>query len=310
MLTALLIYLLLGPQETAPAVPPPPPLARLETDFQVTPFDAWWRTLDADREERWNAFFERLAVLPLDTNGRAEGPASPLPSGVAPSLELWAHFNRPALRQRVRFSRYIYDSVFGVEKRAEGEIFWDENSVRVDFRPPRNLPQGGETGTRTDRTGRLYKIVVSGAESYVVRGRSMITVNHDAKTFDRCEAPPLWLSGLYSLPASPFHEFRAADRAKTFAITTGPKHDPERQIHLKLEGLWRAWHQNYRTVEVLLDARTGGSQAMRLIDPAETRETVYVYEDFQRGGEGEVWDGNPFDPDLAGYVGTVLSVTR
>jgi hypothetical protein len=246
----------------------------------------------------------------LDRNGRTEQPAPPLPSGVAPSLELWAQFNRPALRQRVRFSRYIYDSVFGVEKRSEGEIFWDENSVRVDFCPPRNLPNAGENGTRQDRTGRPYKIAASGAESYLVRGRSTTIVNHDAKTFVRYEGPPLWPIGLCSLPASPFHKFRVTDRAQTFAITTGPKHDPERQIHLKLEGLWKAWHQNYRTVEVLLDAKTGRPQAMRVIDPAETRETVYVYEDFQRGGEGEVWDGNPFDPDLAGYAGTALSETR
>lgn len=207
MLTALLIYWLLGPQETVPAVPPPPPLPVVQAGPGGTLFDAWWRTLDADRAERWKAFFERLAILPLDTNGSAEGPAPPLPPGVAPSLELWAHFNRPALRQRVRFSRYIYDSVFGVETRAEGEIFWDENSVRVDLRPPRNLPKGGETGTRQDRTGRPYKIAASGAESYVVRGRSMTTVNHDLKTFDRCEDSPPWLSGLFSLPASPFMSF-------------------------------------------------------------------------------------------------------
>lgn len=303
MQTVLLAGWLLGQVNWASEVPPPPPLpVVVEADGGEGPLDGWARSLAESWDQSWKrAYAERVVVLPFDSHGRAEEDAPPLEPATASTLEQWARFNRPVLRYRVRFTRYVYEPISGVETRADGELFWDNTSSRLDLNPPASLPKPAVNPARKDRSGQPYRVVGEKKESYVVRGESVVVANHDEKTFVRHQEPPrnAWRARFPAI--SPFLDFDPADRQRTFAIYPGGGATTGERIHLRLRGLWDGWRRNYGRVEILLDPKTGRPQAMKIVD-SRAVQTVYVYQEVQRGGPGEVWNGDPFRLDLKGYV--------
>lgn len=306
MQTVLLACWLVGQVSWASEVPPPPPLpVVVEADSGEGPIDEWvWSVADS-WDQRWKrAYAERAAVQPFDGRGSAEEEAPPLEPATAASVELWARFNQPVLRYRVRFTRYVYEPISGVETRADGELFWDKTSARLDLNPPATLPKPAVNPARKDRNGQPFTVVGAKRQSYVVRGDSVVIANHHDKTFVRHQDPPqtAWKA---SYPAiSPFCAFDPADRGRTFAISAGSLATNEERIHLRLRGLWDGWRRNYGRVEVLLDRKTGRPQAMKIVD-AKAIQTIYAYQEVQRGGPGEIWSGDPFRLDLTGYVDAV-----
>lgn len=310
MQTVLLACWLVGQVSWASEVPPPPPLpVVVEADSGEDPLDGWARSLAESWDQNWKqAYAERSAVLPFDSHGRAEEDAPSLEPATASSVELWARFNQPVLRYRVRFTRYLYEPISGVETRADGELFWDQTSARLDLNPPAKLPKPGVNPARKDRSGQPYTVVGARRASYVVRGESVVVANHEEKTFVRHQEPPrnarnTWRARFPAI--SPFLKFDPADRQRTFAIDPGGLTATEERIHLRLRGLWDGWRRSYGRVEILLDPKTGRPQAMKIVD-SRAVQTVYVYQEVQRGGPGEVWHGDPFRLDLKGYADATL----
>jgi len=226
MQTVLLACWLVGQGSWASEVPPPPPLpVVVEADSGEGSIDEWvWSVADS-WDQRWKrAYAERAAVQPFDGRGSAEEEAPPLEPATAASVELWARFNQPVLRYRVRFTRYLYEPISGVETRADGELFWDQTSARLDLNPPAKLPKPGVNPARKDRSGQPYTVVGARRASYVVRGESVVVANHEEKTFVRHQEPPRNAQNTWRtrFPAiSPFLEFDPADRQRTFAIAPG-----------------------------------------------------------------------------------------
>lgn len=309
MTTALLACWLMVQEDAALALPPPPPLPVLvEAGPGETLLEERWKSLAKAWGESWSrAYAERALVQPLDGHGRAEEDAPPLEPAIASSLELWARFNQPVLRYRVRFHRYVYEPLTGIETRAEGEIWWDGKSTRLDLHPAGDLPLLGNNDARKNRNGEPYKVVGAKNESCLILGQSVIIANHDDKTFLKHQDPPQMPPGLGFPVISPFRDFDPADRARIFEISPGSQHAAGQRLHLRFRGLWDGWRSHYGRVEVLLNPKTGHPEAMKVVD-SRASQTVYVYDEIRRGGNGEVWTQNPFRLDLTGYVDVSLRV--
>ena len=294
-----LLGYLIGQEEAAPAVPPPPPLAvRVQADplpLQV------YRFLKEMREGVHRTPREQQVVDPLDGRGRVEDFEKPANPRLLAILEKWAAFNQPAARQRVRFQRYRYSTVFEREFRAKGEIRWEQDAIRFDLLPPDRLPESGINPARQARNGKPFQVLADDAFSYVQDGTSSLLIDQSKRTFLREESVFPWLASTAFAPLSPFREFSVDARFRKFDIEEVPR-GASGQIHLKFVGRWQAWAAHHSQVDVLLDPATGRPLAMRLIDPGKTTETVYVYEPVERGGPEQLWDQNPFQPNLNGYI--------
>ena len=268
-----------------PEVPPPSPLpVRVEID--VT--ECWWF---------WGAGPLFVSGVPNEVHSpwirQVDPPEADVPSvpqtdaAIVRVIERWADAVKDSKPRTVPFHRYIYDSVFGVEKRAEGAIGFDEASVRIMIGPDRSVMPEMTNSRRVTRTGRPFlvradegsAVVTLDSESVAIRyepndDRGRIQMPFDWRTSDR----PVPMTSLLE----PFRPFDAAQRCQKFHVELGPQHEPERRMHLVLKARSRAWYREFQTVELMLDAQTYEPIAMRSIDPAGTRETVYVYGEISR----------------------------
>lgn len=299
MLTLWLLGFLVGQEAAVPTVPPPPPLAsRVQADPLPVLIYRFFKEIgdDVRRTPR-----EQQVVDPLDGRGRVEDFEKPADPRLLAILEKWAAFNQPAARQRVRFQRYRYSTFFEREFRAKGEIRWRQDAIRFDLLPPDRLPDSGINPARIARNGKPFQVLAEEPLSYVQDGTFSLLLDHSKRTFYRGESLGSWFASMAFTPLSPFREFAVDARFRKFDIEEVPR-STSGQIHLKFVGRWQAWAVHHSQVDVLLDAATGRPVAMRLIDPARSTETVYVYEPVERGGPEQLWDHDPFRPDLNGYV--------
>jgi hypothetical protein len=277
MLDVLLFFYLAGREASEPLVPPPPPLSVL---------------VDTDRQ---NEFMARwvFGTTPLfDTGAVVDAPSMAsltTEPEVLRELAAWAAATRPSQRLEFRFSRYVYDDVFGREKRAVGTLTIDGENVRAETHPA-VVPADFANPARKTRHGRPFEVVADDGDVVTWNGTTVEVRPTSSSSPIRVaaplayqtkslfvHAPIMWLRML-----DPFQEFQAAERAKNFKVTFGSQNKPGIQVHLVLVGRSRKWHQDFSTVEVILRAGTYEPVAIRWFDPAGTKETVYVYKDISR----------------------------
>lgn len=299
MLILWFLGFLIGQEDASPAVPPPPPVAVRVQENSLSVLV--YRFLRGISEDAHRTPREQQVVDPLDGRGRVEDFEKPANPRLLAILEKWAAFNQPAARQRVRFQRYRYSTIFEREFRAKGEIRWEQDAIRFDLLPPDRLPDSGVNPARKAQNGKPFQVVAEEPLSYVQDGTFSLLIDHSKRTFYRGESVGGWFVSMAFTPLSPFRQFSVDARFRKFDIEEVPR-STSGQIHLKFIGRWQAWAVHHRQVDILLDESTGRPLAMRLVEPGQTAETVYVYEPVERGESGELWDNDPFRPNLEGYV--------
>lgn len=242
---------------------------------------------------------------------------------VVEQLRRWEHHTRNIQRLHGEFERYVYDSTFLVERRSEGE-FWYESPdhARIDLRASTRLPDPDpDTGVRLNplklgTNGQPFSVQADSPSRWVCRGDALLVMDETNKTFDVLDIPP-HLQGR-NITASPLpflFGINADAMQRRYNLAPGgmTTYRDRPVVHLQAGPKLEADRKEWGRAEVLLDPGTffkdGQGQpiyiplAIKLLDPSGQTETVYVfYPDKTKLNQTLFW-GNPFrDPGLlSGY---------
>lgn len=232
------------------------------------------------------------------------------PGDLEPVLQEWEDKTAGITRLEGSLQRYEYDSVFAIEKRAIGE-FWYEapDKGRIDFKPP-NLMAGGQPliSSKKDPQGNPYKLEAEEELTWVCDGKSIIQVEHEPKTYGVAEIPPQHQGENIMESPLPFLFGMKADKIKQrYRLSLGTQHgkpgsDGRKQYHIVALPLLQSDARNWQRAEVILDAEWCLPKAIKMIDPAGSKETVYVFPIAgMKGNKKCIWPLSPFKMQLWGY---------
>lgn len=233
------------------------------------------------------------------------------PADLEPILLEWEQKTAIITRLRGSLQRYEYDSVFAIEKRAIGE-FWYEapDKGRIDFKPaPRTHPETGKPllSGKKDPQGNPYKLEAEEEITWVCDGKSIMQIEHGPKTYGLAEIPPQHQGENIMESPLPFLFGMKADKIKQrYKLSLGSQHDKtgsdgRKKYHIVALPLLQSDARNWQRAEVILDAQYCLPSAIRLIDPAGSKETVYVFPLSGMKANEKIWLPNPFKMQLWGY---------
>ncbi len=196
--------------------------------------------------------------------------------------------------------RWEYDYVFNVVKHNTGKFYYESpDKGRIDLTPDK-----GKIGTVEARkhweNGQLveFKGVAGPAERWYCDGQLVTQVDVNQKQATRMLLPKQNqganiidgpLPFLFGMPAQKAIQ-RYDLELKNQNTTTG-------KATIRAIPLWPADAANYQLAEIILDTKTFLPSAVRLIDPAGTKETVFVFGDLKKNSRSLLPDwlgGNPF----------------
>lgn len=219
--------------------------------------------------------------------------------------------------------RWEYDYTFNVVKRNKGEFYYEQpDKGRIDLSPVKVemvKDQSGKPTPPTDtkkhwKTGQPVKFTVQSGtgERWYCDGQIVTQVDEKEKTATQLVIPPQNqgehiidgpLPFLFGMPADKaLRRYRMEivnwgkdDSGKPISVTL--------QVHPKL----RNDAANYQLATVILDLKTYLPIAVRMIDPAGTKETTYSFQALKPNARAGILptflglgEKDPFKPNLKG----------
>ncbi len=223
-------------------------------------------------------------------------------------LSDWETKTAKITKLRGRHERHEYDSVFQVEKRAIGSFWYQSpDKGRIDF----NVKEQPKlVGTRVKRApnGDPYQVVAEAPAIWNCDGTNILRINISDKTYDLIKIPANQRGENILDGPLPFLFGVKAEKLKArYFLELGSMHDPQgergpAQYHVVAKPREARDAKNWRQAEVVLNAKFCIPTAIRLTDPAGTKETVYVFDiRHMKANERLPWLSNPFKPRLSGY---------
>ena len=233
-----------------------------------------------------------------------------------PSKELWqllADWSKASdniQKLHGKHERHSYDRTFHVEKVAHGE-FWHEapDKGRIDVHPvkitPKMLADRKNPKAQVERKsdGTPYDLQSDDAERWICDGTRVFDIDERQKAASVAQLPPEVrgtniinspLPFLFGLPPQ-----KAIER---FDLTIVKDWRPKHQL-VQLRALPRTRQdaQNWSEAIFLLDTKTYLPTAVKLVDPAGTKDTVYKFKNMEINKNGiieKLLGKNPWDPRL------------
>jgi TIGR03009 family protein len=205
--------------------------------------------------------------------------------------------------------RYEYDSVFLVEKRAKGE-FWYEapDKGRIDF----NDKETASLDSPPPKSGpndQPYQVQLEPPSIWSCDGANIWQLNITDKSYDQIQIP-LHARGENIMDGPlPFLFGMKAEKAKQrYMMTLGARHNTKDRdgrtiYHIVAKPTLADDASNWSQAEAMLDSQYCLPKAIRLLDPAGSTETVYVFplEKMHANEKRWIWSRDPFKPDLGGF---------
>lgn len=253
------------------------------------------------------------AVAGAAPQNNEEPPAPPLDPRVDAILRNWEQRSSTIERLNGTFQRYVYDSVFGVEKRSNGQFYYQApDRGRLDFIEVKKseLPVPAVNQLRKTMNGTPFNIVSDTPQRWVCTGQAVLVIDDSMKTVQRIQIPPHFQGQNIADGPLPFLFGMKADKAvKRYGLTIGKKHS-QQVYHLVAKPKLQYDAQEWCQAEVMLDPETFLPAAIRTIDPAGTKDTVYVFDKGSLSTNSPLFAANPFDERKLG-IGSynVLQVT-
>lgn len=208
--------------------------------------------------------------------------------------------------------RRAYDLTFGREKIAHGE-FWYENpdKGRMDIKPVKITQQMLAERKKPDakverkKNGEPYDLTSGDPERWICDGEKMWDINDLRKEANVMVLPPEIRGTEIMNSPLPFLFGLPRDQAiRRFNMTIVRDYRPTYpvvRLHIKprLAKDARVWSE----AEVLLDTDSFLPRAVKLINPARTKDTRYTFSDMEINKNGGIWQGilgsTPWDPKLS-----------
>lgn len=221
-------------------------------------------------------------------------------------LQNWEQKTKNYVKLSGGHRRFVYDSVFQVEKRSDGDFYYEApDKGRIDIKQV-DIPAGAKS-QKLNAQGKPYSLQSDIPEKWICDGKQIAQANDERKEYMIHKIPKQDqginimdgpLPFLFGLPAR-----KAVER---YDFTLLPQTD-DRSVWLKVLPRRRQDSVNWKEAEVILDRSTYLPRAVKLINPAGTTETVYSFKDLKINEHAVISTifgrGNPFDikRTLRGY---------
>ena len=240
---------------------------------------------------------------------RARPPANDLVvQQVSPQLEKilqdWERNSSQIKSLHGTHERWVYNSVFEVEKRAKGIFFLETpDKGRIDLDGVKLAK--GVVSKRTGQSGNPYRVQSDRSEKWICNGNEIVVVNEDEKTFEVIPLPEeMRGKNIVNSPLPFLFGMKADEMKRRFELTL--KSNTKEMADIIAVPRLDADKQNYVEALIRLDKIRFLPIAVKLQhDVARTLETVYSFEVKYINDPG-IWnkivatfgDRDPFRPDL------------
>ncbi len=247
---------------------------------------------------------EQRLVRPAAEELRVNPPAQELWN----LLKKWEESSKKIRQLDGEHTRWEYDYVFNVVNRNFGEFCYQTpDKGRIDLLQDMKLLANKGAPMTEDKkhwkTGQslVFKLQSGNAQKWYCDGKLITTIDESTKTATKIIIPPQNqgvnitdgpLPFLFGMPAE-----KAIRRYQLQVLE-----EKNNKARLQALPLWRSDAANYQRAIIILDLKTYLPDAVQLIDPAGTKETVFVFKNMgvnapklaQRLGK------DPFTPNLKG----------
>ncbi|MBC7821864.1 MAG: hypothetical protein IAG10_33675, partial [Planctomycetaceae bacterium] len=225
----------------------------------------------------------------LDSN-QAVGITDSEAQQAAEAVERWRESTNRLASYEAEFNRWEYDYIFNEVKRGEGTFRWQEtDSWRLELRPKANSNSGTEQRKHWDN-GQLTSFRIQAGEPEIWSRRGDMITWEDGRLAEGSPGKRLSFqipresprpTGLWwDFAAQMFAQFT---RAPYFLP---PAKESQHKIQITRRDANELWlvlqptgdeAASYQQLTIILDQQTSLPRAIRLIDPAGTKETVITY---------------------------------
>ncbi len=250
--------------------------------------------------------------LPDDEEEPAPNNKLTRPAGEAlrvdkPSAELWELLKKWEVasakikRLEGEHRRWEYDYTFNVEKRNAGVFYYESpDKGRIDLKAfpsdskKTELKAHWKNGEQVE-----FKIQDGSFEKWYCDGQIVTQIDESAKTATRLIIPPQSQGEHITEGPLPFLFGMPAEKAiRRFRMSLDKVEN--NKATLTAWPLRRTDAANYQLATILLDLNTYLPDAVRLIDPAGTKETVFKFLKLKPNSKSiaEFFGNDPFKPNL------------
>ena len=176
--------------------------------------------------------------------------------------------------------RFVYDSVFQVEKRADGSFYYEApDKGRIDIEEVK-IPSGAKS-QKLNKQGKPYSLQSDIPEIWICDGKSIAQAIVPQKQY-QVHNIPAQDQGINIMDGPlPFLFGLPADKAvERYHFELLPQTD-QKMVWLKVLPKRKQDAANWREAEVILDRKSYLPVAVKLINPPGTTETVYSFKDLK-----------------------------
>ena len=226
--------------------------------------------------------------------------AKNVPPELMKLLEDWESSSAKIKKLEGEHRRWEYDYVFNVVKHNTGKFYYEApDKGRIDLTPDKD--KIGEVEKRRHwENGQWvqFKGEAGSAESWLCDSKMVTQVDVKQKQATRMLLPKQ-MQGVNIIDGPlPFLFGMPAQKAiQRYDLELKHVNAEKGVATIKATPLWATDAANYQLAEINLDTKTFLPQAVRLIDPAGTKETVFVFGDLKKNSKSIVptWiRGDPF----------------
>ncbi len=241
----------------------------------------------------------------------ADSPTTKVPDDLWQLLGEWEKGSARVQKIHGKHVRRAYDHTFEIEKIAQGE-FWYENpdKGRMDIKPvnitqkmlaDRNKP---DAQVVKKKNGQPFQLKSDDPSRWICDGETMYEIDDTRKEARMMVLPPQLRGTQIMNSPLPFLFGLPRDGAlRRFNLTIVKDYRPTYPV-VRLQATPRLSKdaKNWSKADVLLDTNTYLPQAVKLLNPAGTRDTRYTFSDLEvnktSGFLPTIIGKNPWDPKL------------
>ena len=225
-----------------------------------------------------------------------------LPAELERILSDWAIASREIEKLEGEHHRVVYDTVFSVERWAEGQFFYESpDKGRIDIEPARTTR---ETGNRRDQNGEPFRVKADKQEKWISDGRNIIQIDEENQQADVFQIPPRAQGqNIMNGPLPFLFGMPPAIAKQRYQLSLHTKvHEGIERIKIRAIPMWQQDIANWSEAWIMLDLKTYLPTHVKLVDPTGNTETVYIFKKLKVNKKSlGIFGNNPFRPRLRGY---------
>ncbi len=264
--------------------------AKRKTDEETPPA----RTKSAQRDER-----------PEPPDLRVEA----LPPALEKLLEDWEVASAKITTLSGEHKRIVRNSVFGLEKWAKGEFFYESpDKGRIDLV---GLPPDGAKSRKKDNQGVPFKVMADEPSVWICNGKAVLNILDEKKEYEMFDLPEeMRGKNIIHGPLPFLFGMKAEEAKKRFALSFVDEEDPKKNnanvVWIKAKPRQVMDRDNFQEATIILDRKRFLPHFVQLIDPSGNVETIYEFPEKtlvvnKRHLVPKMFQNKPFEPKLAGY---------